>query len=68
MFHPDQQEIMQARECVHTQLRILSGVEDTSGIELSQMIRVAANMYDAVTLQMPDGDALSDPVGGCCCI
>jgi len=49
------------RERVRTQLRILSGVDDTSGIELSQMIRVASNMYDTATQQMPDGDALSDP-------
>jgi len=61
MFHLDQRETMQMRERVRTQLRILSGIEDTNGIELSQMIRIASNMYDAVTLQMPDGDALSDP-------
>ena len=52
---------MQARERMRAQLSFLSGVEDTSGIELSQMIRMTANMYDAVTLQMPNGDALSDP-------
>jgi DNA-binding MarR family transcriptional regulator len=61
MLHPDRQETMEMRERLRTQLRILSGSEDTSGIELSQMIRVAANMYDAVSSQTPGGDALSDP-------
>jgi len=61
MIHPDRQEMMQMRERVLTQLRILSGVEDTSGIELSQMIRVAANFYDALTQQAPGGEVLSDP-------
>jgi DNA-binding MarR family transcriptional regulator len=61
MVHYNHEEAAQFRERMRAQLRILSGVEDTSGIELSQMVRVAANMYDAVTVQLPDGDELSDP-------
>jgi DNA-binding MarR family transcriptional regulator len=53
----DQMNVM--LDCVREKLRSISGIEDTRGIELAQEIRLASNLYEAVSVQAGAGEEMS---------
>jgi DNA-binding MarR family transcriptional regulator len=56
------QDVMMAiKEFFHKRLRLMTGVEDTSGVDMFQSIRLVANLYDAVGSKNSPEMELSDP-------
>lgn len=49
------------KDFFHKRLRLMTGVEDTSGVDMFQSIRLVANLYDAVGSNSSPDMELSDP-------
>ncbi len=49
------------KDFFHKRLRLMTGVEDTSGVDMFQSIRLVANLYDVVGSKSSSDMELSDP-------